>query len=323
MKKIALIGPYNENQRRLLYENVPKGFEMYDVPTRDDYAKLADAEYIIIRTIRLTGEDIACAPRLRFVQKWGAGYDNIDVPSVSERNIPIAVCLGINSQPVAEMAVLHMLAIYRNFYTLGAKLREGVWAKDMYSSKAYILRDKKVGIIGLGNIGSKVAKIVQGFGAQVQYFDIKTRSAELERELNVEFKPFEELLHTSDIVSLHIPLKDDTRGMMNAEAFAKMKPSAILVNTSRGGVVNQGDLVQALREGKIAGAGLDVFESEPLGTDCPFFEMENVTMTPHTGGNTADNDVNMVRRCMENIVMIDRGKDLGEKDIVNRSLINR
>lgn len=321
MKTIALVGPYNPKQHESLYRNVPEGYRMFDVPSPQQYALLKDVDYIIIRTIRLHGDDLKHCPNLKLVQKWGAGYDNIDVPSVSERKIPVAICLGINSQPVAEMAVLHMLALYRNFLVLNSTLRRQEWAKDMYSSRAYILRDKTIGIIGLGNIGRKVVRIVQGFGATVQYYDTRHFTPELEQELGVAFVPFEQLLKTSDIVTIHVPRKEDTYDMIGEKQLEMMKPSALLINTSRGGIVDEEALARALQSGVIAGAGLDVFADEPPAKHNPLFDLENVTITPHTGGNTADNDINMIRRCMENIRKIERGEDLGEKDVVNRHLL--
>lgn len=321
MKTIALTGPYNANTRETLHQNVPQGFRMIDVPTRDDYHLLKDADYIIIRTIRIEGSDLKDAPGIRLVHKWGVGYDNIDVPGVSALDIPIAICTGINSPPVAEMAVLHMLALYRNLIMLNTKLRNNIWAKDEYSSRAYMLGGKTVGIVGFGSIGGHVARIVQGFGAQVQYFDTNRKGEERERLLGVTYRPFEELLATSDIVSLHLPLMDATRNMIDAKALAAMKPSAILINTARGCIVDEAALVDALRNGTIAGAGLDAFAHEPPGENCPFYGMDNVVMTPHTGGNTADNDINMIRRLMDNIAKLDGGGCLGVRDVVNNHLL--
>jgi phosphoglycerate dehydrogenase-like enzyme len=321
MKTIALTGPYNPNTRTALYQNVPQGFRMIDVPDREHYHLLKEANYIIIRTIKLEGSDLENVSNLRLVQKWGAGYDTIDVPGISELDIPVAICTGVNSSPVAEMAVMHMLALYRNFIALNTKLRHNIWAKDEYSSKSYILEGKMVGIVGLGNIGRKVARIVQGFGAKVIYHDTSPLDAEQERTLNVTHLPFEELLASSDIVSLHLPLMDTTRNLIDSRVLSLMKPTAILINTSRGGIVDETALLEALRNGVIAGAGLDAFSKEPPDANYPFFELENVTLTPHTGGNTADNDINMIHRCMGNISKIDHGQCLSTRDVVNNHLL--
>lgn len=323
MKKIALTGPYNDNTRRVLHETVPDGFEIYDVKSPDEYAKLSDADYIIIRTIKMNGADLDAASHLKGIQKWGAGYDNLDLPSISRKNIPVLVCNGVNSEPVAEMAVLHMLAVLRNLIPLNAKLKQNLWCKDEYASKSYLLTGKTVGLIGLGNIGKKVARIVQGFEADVQYYDVFRIPEEDEKKLNIRYVSFEELLKTSDVVSVHVPLMDSTRNMIGREQLAMMKKSAIIINTSRGGIIDEAALIDALNGDEIMGAGLDAFTHEPPGMDSPFYSMENVVVTPHSGGNTADNDLNMIKRCFENILALDQKKPVQKRDWVNSKLISQ
>lgn len=322
MKKIALVGPYHPKTRETLYHMLPEGFGMYNVPTREDYGKLSEADYIIIRTIRLEGDDLAAADRLQFIQKWGAGYDSLDIPGISARDIPVATCVGINSQPVAELAVLHMLAVYRHLLAANRRLKENVWAKDEFSSTSYLINGKTVGLVGLGNIGRKVTKIVQGFGATVQYYDMFRIPEAQEQALGITFCPLDQLMSTSDIVSLHVPLTEQTTNLIDKTRLAMMKPTAILINTARGGIVNEDDLAEALQTGKLLGAGLDAFAAEPPGADCPFYTMKNVVITPHIGGNTADNDVNMIARCFDNIKKVDGGLPLGRRDVVNAQLLN-
>lgn len=321
MKKIALVGPYHAQTRETLYRMLPAGYEMYDVPTSEDYSKLSEADYIIIRTIRLEGDDLSAANRLRFIQKWGAGYDSLDIAGISARDIPVATCVGINSQPVAELAVLHMLAVYRHLLTANSRLKENVWAKDEFASTSYLINGKTVGLVGFGNIGRRVTKIVQGFGATVQYYDMFRIPEAQEQALGITYRPLDALLSTSDIVSLHVPLTEQTINLIDKTRLAMMKPTAILVNTARGGIVNETDLAQALRSGKLLGAGLDAFAAEPPGVDCPFYNMENAVITPHIGGNTADNDVNMIARCFENITKFEGGLPLGRRDVVNAQML--
>ena len=321
MKKIALVGPYHPKTRETLYQMCPAGFDLYDVPTREDYSKLSEADYVIIRTIRLEGGDLANATRLRFIQKWGAGYDSLDIPGISARDIPVATCVGINAQPVAELAVLHILAVYRHLLVANRRLKENVWAKDEFSSSSYLISGKTVGLVGLGNIGRKVAKIIQGFGATVQYYDMFRITEAQEQALGITYCPLDTLLATSDIVSLHVPLTEQTVNLIDKARLAMMKPTAILVNTARGGIVNEADLLEALQEKRILGAGLDAFAAEPPGADCPFYSLENAVITPHIGGNTADNDVNMIARCFENIKKFSDGLPLGRRDVVNAQLL--
>lgn len=320
MKTIALVGPYNSKTRETLHGSVPDGFRMIDVPSCGEYAMLKDADYIIIRTIRLTKADVQDAPNLKYVQKWGAGYDAIDVKGLGELGIPVGICNGINAEPVAELAVMLMLSLYRWLIVHNEKLKKGIWTKDQYSSKSYMIRGKTVGIIGLGNIGSKVARIIKGFGADVIYTDILPKQ-KVRDALGIQEVSLDTLLKTSDIISIHVPLCDQTRHMMNGEAFSKMKPSAIFINSARGELVDEGALLDALQTGKIAGAGLDALPKEPPDADWPFYALENVVLTPHTGGNTADNDRNMICRCMENILTMENGGKLRTRDLVNNQFL--
>ena len=150
------------------------------------------------------------------------------------------------------------------------------------------MADKLVGILGLGNIGQRVARRVQGFEARVQYHDLFPQPPERERELGVTRVGIEELFETSDIVSVHTPLTPDTRHIVSRDLIARMKPTAVLINTSRGPVHDEAALIDALREGRIAAAGLDVFEQEPVAPDNPLLSMDNVVVTPHTAGTTWD-----------------------------------
>lgn len=321
MPVIALVGPFNSVIKRQIKANLPDGFQLIHIPTREDYSKLAEADYIIIRTLQLTGEDLNGADRLKLIHKWGAGYDNIDVTTISPRNIPVAICVGGNAVPVAEMAVLHMLAVYRNLIPQDRLLRKNQWAKDIYSSRSYTLRGKTIGLLGAGNIGRKVAHLVQGFGAVTQYYDSFRLSEKTEQELNLSYVPYEDLLKTSDIISIHIPLTKETKNLVDRTALAKMKPSAILINTSRGGIVDEAALAEALQEGRLLGAGLDAFTDEPPGEDYPFFGMDNVVLTPHAGGNTADNAATMIELCMKNITAMEAGRPLLARSIVNNKLL--
>lgn len=317
MIKIALTGPFSPAVRTEIERMLFPDMQLINVPDSAHYSLLHDVDYIIIRTVKLCAADIGRNRRLRLVQKWGAGYDNINVDSFRAIDVPVAVCAGINAQPVAEMAVLLMLAVYRNLAALNAQLKKNIWAKDAYAARSYLLHQKKVGLVGMGNIGRKVTKIVQGFGAKVQYYDLFRADEQTERNLQVTYLPLDALLQSSDIISLHVPLTAQTENLLDYQKLCLMKPQAILVNTARGGIVNEQDLALVLAEQRILGAGLDAFCSEPPGEDCPFIKMENVVMTPHAGGNTADNNTNMARRCIDNIQKIQQNEPLSGRDVVS------
>jgi phosphoglycerate dehydrogenase-like enzyme len=223
---------------------------------------------------------------------------------------------------VAELAVTLMLDVLRNVVPMAARLKEGEWAREQFSPRSYLLHGKTVGLVGIGNIAKKVAAIVRGgFNCQVLYYDVFRLTPEQEENLGVTYADLDELMTRSDIVSVHVPLLDSTAGMINKSKLDLMKPTACIINTSRGGVINEPDLIDAMQAGKILGAGLDTYAIEPLPKDSPLLSMENVVTTPHCGGNTVDNDINMATICMENIACYDANHDKTMRAIVNQKYL--
>ena len=262
------------------------------------------------------------APRLKWIQKWGVGYDKIDIKAAGERGIPVGICVGGNSMPVAELAVTLMLDVLRNVVPLNAKMKEGEWVREQYSARSYLLHGKTVGLIGIGNIARKVASIVRsGFDAQVLYYDVFRLSEEQERSLGVAYADLDTLMAQADIVSIHVPLLESTAGMIDRSKLSLMKPTACIINTSRGGIINEADLIEVLREGKILGAGLDTYAQEPLSRDSELLKLDCVVATPHCGGNTADNDINMAAICMDCIARYDASGSREMREIVNREFL--
>ncbi|MBQ2948658.1 MAG: 2-hydroxyacid dehydrogenase [Clostridia bacterium] len=322
MKKIGLVGIYFQGAYDALHANVPEGFELVDVLSKDAYDRLADCEYLISR-LDIDPDIIHYTPNVRFWQRWGAGFDKVDLKAWGERGIPIATCPGVNSGIVAELAIMLMLAGYRNLLQINRDLRAGHWPRYEYFGRSFMIRGKTVGILGLGHIGKKVAALVSAFGAKVIYYDIE-RMWEQEEKFGYEFVDFETLLRESDIFTIHCPLDETTRGMIGADELAKMKPSCMLINTARGPIVEEAALIEALRDGTIATAGLDTYEKEPLPADHPLLTLPNVVASAHAGGNTKDNDINMVNYVYANIVAFDQGRPLNtEKDIVNAQYLKR
>lgn len=318
MKKVALFGTFNDAVRQMFREQFLGRYELVEFADANDREKLKDVSFMINRAYVVDDAVLSSAPKLELIQKWGAGFDKIDTGAARARGVSVAVCFGVNSDPVAELAVLLMMAVYRNILPLANRLREGDWARDRYIGRSFMLRGKTVGLLGLGSIGQKTGKIVKnGFGAQVQYYDAARLPAEKEAALGFRFAELDTLLGTSDIVSLHLPLFESTRNMIDAGALGRMKRSAIIINTSRGGIIDEEALYEALRDGKIAGAGLDTMAVEPVGSACPLLRLENVVITPHCGGNTADNDINMVKCCAENLLQYEREGCLQPPTLVN------
>lgn len=324
MKKIALYGIFNPAVHAMFREKLPSEYEIVAFDSADEYDKLRDVEFIVNRSYAIDASFFPLAPRLSMLQKWGAGYDRIDIKAAGERGVSVAICVGANSTPVAEMTVLLMLAVYRNLLPMSNKIKESLWARDEYAKKSYVINGKKVGLLGFGSIGQKVGMIVKkGFDAKVQYYDLYRLPEEKEVALGFKYVDLDTLLRTSDIISLHLPLLDSTRNMISRDSFSKMKSSAILINTSRGGIIDEDALVEALANKIIAGAGLDTFVSEPLSASSPLLQLENLVATPHCGGNTADNDINMVACCVDNILKFDRGDDLQPPVLVNKQYLVR
>jgi phosphoglycerate dehydrogenase-like enzyme len=220
------------------------------------------------------------------VQILSAGYDSINLKLLRELKIPCANNGGANSWAVADYAVLAMLSLYRRLAAADQAVREGRWSAAIDGMNTFEMAGKVVGVLGFGNIGQKVARRVQAFDATVQYYDKFPLAPERERELNAKRVTLEELFRTSDIISCHAPLTNETRHVVNRERLAKMKPSAILINTSRGPVVDEAALTEALQRKRIAGAGIDVFEKEPVDPANPLLKLENVVVSPHSAGTT-------------------------------------
>lgn len=322
MKKILLYGNFSENMQNALAAKCPEGFQVEHQPVGCDLSLLAGADYIINRGGEVDAAVIQAARNTKLIQKWGVGYDKIDVKTAGERGIPVAICVGGNAMPVAELAVTLMLDVLRSVVPMSACLKQGDWSRDRFSPKAYLLHGKTVGLVGIGNIAKKVAAIVRGgFDCQVLYYDVFRLSPEQEQELGVTYVSLEELMAQSDIVSIHVPLLDSTAGMINRKNLALMKPTACIINTSRGGVIQEEDLIETLQNNKILGAGLDTYAVEPLPASSPLLAMEQVVTTPHCGGNTVDNDINMAAICMDNIAQYDASGDYAMRAIVNREYL--
>lgn len=247
------------------------------------YRELPQAEVIWHVLRPLSGADLGRGAKLRLVHKLGAGVNTIDVQTATERGIPVANMPGANAPSVAEGAVLLMLAALRRLPGLDRAVREGRgWPSD--PALGDTVRDVggcTVGLVGYGNIAKRVGEIVTAMGATVVHTSTRDDG-------RPGWRPLPDLLAASDIVSLHLPLTAQTRHLLDRDALTRMKPNAVLVNTSRGAVVDEGALVDALRDGRLAAAGLDVFEVEPVAPDNPLLGLDNVVLTPHVTWYTAD-----------------------------------
>lgn len=269
------------------------------------HSELPDAEVIWHVLRPLTGADLRLGPRLRLVHKLGAGVNTIDVETATELGIAVANMPGANAPSVAEGAVLLMLAALRRLPALDHATRQGLgWPTD--ASLGETVRDIgscTVGLVGYGNIAKRVEQIVQAMGGTVLHTNTAPDGTD-------SWRPLADLLAESDIVSLHLPLTPATAKLINADALAGMKPQAVLVNTSRGGVIDEPALVESLRNGGLAAAGLDVFATEPVDPKNPLLGLDNVVVTPHVTWFTADTMRRYLIQAVDNCRRLHDGSDL-------------
>ena len=288
----------------------PAGFDLVvaNPGTPEFYQAAAESEYFLGLARQMGGEFFRAAPKLRLVQLLSAGYDRVDVEAARKAGVPVSNNGGANAIAVAEHTMMLMLAVLKRVVRFHNDVVAGQWrAGDSPDTRVYELAGRTLGIVGLGNIGKKVARRAAAFDMRVQYYDIARLSPDQEDAMGVRFALFTELIQTSDIVSLHVPLDDSTRGMIGARELGLMKPTAILVNTCRGPVIDEDALHRCLKDGKIAGAGLDVLVDEPPAKNHPVFSLPNVTLTPHSAGPTWENWTSRFRNGFDNIQRVASG----------------
>jgi phosphoglycerate dehydrogenase-like enzyme len=269
---------------------------------------LREADFVLVATTPLPASALAGAARLRLIQHQGVGYDKTDVAAAAGLGIPVALCPAGTSIGVAEHVFLLILALYKQLRIAEAALRGGHWLQWELRSGSFELAGKTVGLVGLGRIGREVTVRARAFAANVIYYDVARAAPEAERLLGVQFAPLAELLAQADILSLHLPLTPATRHLIGAAELRQMRRSAVLINTARGPLVDEAALVAALQAGQIAGAGLDVFEVEPLPPDHPLVTLPNVVLTPHVSAGTADALVVKMKACFANMLRVTRGE---------------
>jgi len=281
---------------------------LYMSPSEEGYQKaLNESEAIIIGTGVVDAEFLDAAPKLGIAARFGVGYDNVDVDECSRRGIHVTHTPDVLSSAVADLTLGLVLSLMRGIVDANTFAREE-WS--LRRSRLPFGRDMEgltFGIVGLGRIGVEVARRAHGFGMKIVYSDVVKRS-DLEDDLGVEFAGFEELLRQSDVVSIHVPLLPSTRHLIGRKELKLMKPTAVIINTSRGLTIDQEAMIEALEAGWIAGAGLDVFEDEPLPADSPLTKMSDVVLTPHIGSATVETRRRMAEVCAENVRAFLEGK---------------
>jgi D-3-phosphoglycerate dehydrogenase len=308
MPRVLILQPVHEAGTRAL---IDAGIDAVTAPDADRATLLRmipEFDGLLVRTTsyRIDAEVMDRAPNLRVIGRHGVGVDHIDVAAAAARDITVVNAPEANSQGVAEYAVGLMLMVARGMRHADAAVRAGDWSRrdQLIGSE---LNGGKLGIVGLGRVGSRVARICHGgFQMRTLYYDI-VRKHEFESELGVELRSFDEVIVEADILTVHVPLTDLTRGMINEDVLGRMKAGAILINSSRGPVVKLDALVAAISSGHIAGAGIDVFPDEPLPTEHPILSLPQVVVSPHMASHS---QMSMIRMALvaEDIARVLQGK---------------
>jgi phosphoglycerate dehydrogenase-like enzyme len=308
--RIVVVPPSFAEISEIARQMAPAGFDTVIAKGQAEAeAAAAAAEYVVCYpSLKMPDAFHKGAPKLKLIQLLSAGYDDVDLDAARRAGVPVANNGGANAISVAEHAMMLMLAVSRRVIWQHNNVAGGRWRGNGPAPRMYEMHDKTLGIVGLGTIGKKVARLARAFGMRVQYYDIARLPEHEEDALGVKFRLFGELLRTSDVVSLHVPLNDSTRHMIDAAALGLLKPEAIVVNTSRGPVIDEAALTRTLADRKIFGAGLDVFDQEPPPPDNPLFRLDNVLLTSHFAGPTWDNNVARFRNAFDNVQRMHRGE---------------
>jgi phosphoglycerate dehydrogenase-like enzyme len=305
-QKILVLDPLSHALSEAVCSRLdPEQFDwiVLDGDGEDTLSLVADADFLISNESDIGRSILTAARDVRLIIKYQSGAGELDWQAIEAMDIPLIEIPRLPLHSVAEFAVLSILALAKEYATAVIKTREQVWLPDLQpklttqSEYAYnwvelerfdTVYGKTVGIIGLGTIGQSVAGLLQPFGVEVIYTDLRRLKLSEERRLGVTYVELEELFRRSDFVTLHIRLSKDTEKFMDSQKFGMMKPTAFFINTSRGRVVDEEALYDAVSKGKIAGAALDVFRMEPLPSNSPLWELEDVIITPHVAGTPVD-----------------------------------
>jgi D-3-phosphoglycerate dehydrogenase len=261
----------------------------------------------------VTARVVESCEKLKVISRYGAGVDRVDIDAASRRGIAVCNTPGVNAEAVADLAFGLILSVARRIPALDRLTKEGKWTR----STGVELSGKTIGILGLGAIGKAVARRAHGFSMRVLAFDPYMDEA-YARANGIETANFADTVQNSDILSLHLPLNDETRHIINGEVMRGMKRGAIIINAARGGLIDEQAACELLKSGYLGGLGLDAYEEEPP-TATPLFEMDNVVATPHTGAHTSEATANMAALAVSNLIDVLSGRDC--KYVLNRALI--
>ena len=312
MHKVLFFTGHREQVGNIFCQKAPEGFDASwrpdDLNENEKKELVRDVEFLVLHPGAISGGVLKEAKSLRLIQLLSAGYDKIDLALTAELGIPVATNGGANAWAVAEHCIAMLLALYKRIPQCDLSVREGKWRQKAATGfNTFELAGKTVGVVGAGTIGRKVARRLKSFEMQILYCDVQA-APDIEKDLGARKVSFDELLREADIITIHSPLLRETRGLFGARELSMMKPTAVLLNTSRGPIVNEAALVAALTEKRIAGAGIDVFEKEPISADNPLLKLENVLLSPHVAGHSYEAWFRRSDFAWENIQRVASGK---------------
>ena len=293
--KIVVMEPIHEEGIKIL-ENYAKVSQInVDTPLKRIIEEIRDADAIISRGfIKISREIIYSAEKLKVIGVHGVGVDHIDLEAAREKGIEILNTPAALTETVAEYTLGLIISLLRKINLADEAVRMGRWNEKYSKLVGEDVEGKVIGIIGLGRIGSAVARMLSCLKTKIIYYDVE-RKKEIEEEFSLEYVDLDELLRRADIITIHVPLTKETYHLISKSEIEKMKNEVYLINTSRGAVIDEEALIDALRNGKIAGAALDVFETEPIDSENPLLNMENVILTPHIAASSRQALIRMAR----------------------------
>lgn len=272
----------------------------YNLDEKAKQAAIAQAEYFLVALHKVTKEMMQSANNLKLIQKTGIGVDNIDTEAAKGLGIPVANTPGGNATSVAELTIGMILSLYRKLHMVNQATKTGHWLSFDVRPTSYEMKGKIHGILGFGNIGREVARLSQAFGTRILYYDLHRVSPDVENKLAAEYVSIDELLQAADIISLHLPLTQQTRNCIGERELNLMKDHAVLVNVSRGHIVDEAALYRAMKQNRLLGAAIDTWSREPAG-DNPLLTLDNVLATPHIGAGTRDAMQSVLQIAFSNI----------------------
>ena len=293
-------------------DNIRHGFEprFLSIVSPEFWQTLAESDFLVLFESEITAKMIAAAPRLKLIQLPQAGYDNVDVAAAARASVPVCNTPGVTAGSVAEHTLMLILATMRRLLECDASVRKLEWPQlEMFRRGLHDLAEATLGIVGFGNTGRALARICRPLAGEVLYYKRHRLPGDEEQQLGVTYAQMDDLLRRSDVVSLHVPLNEETRGLIGRRELSLMKRGAILINTARGPVVEHDALLEHMRAGRLRGAGFDVLWQEPLPPDSPLLTFDNMVFSPHVASSSQEAAWECFRVAFDNVYRVAAGEE--------------